>query len=722
MKFSTGLLSRIILLGMVFLLAGCSVFPLSIHLPLISVFWNQSFLRAIDPADSTTSTIDILAVYSQVQKNTLLIRLDFLRPINSNDNIKVILWDSPDFENSVQEAKIILQFTFENSHLAIISPKQKVSVSLYEESSDWLSFQITGLDPHNVDHATIIAAAGTTTVDTVDQVALHSVAQPANLFFSFFNTLPAATPAQALRRWDGAHTGPIGSRHGLRFLLENAEAFNIPITILDLKQPQSLYALSLLGQSSYIQQLVAEQLLFLPDVASGNAYTQAFTLQESRRAGLEYGIPISTAVYGALSNTFAGYDTYFYGSKENSTAIYTNATFRILPVSITDQSELLTEEGLTTSAIAMLAKVGSSKSASDLMIMGGDFPQTMWGDPTVVKKAFEYIASHPWINPLMFYDIVTLPSLPVSSYDQKCSNLLCFNDVQSSLLNSQQPNWQTNAYAQLSKLPYNAITSAAWDTFSLLTSPTDNAALAALRSQYQGTLDALLIAANWAADPHPMQICSESIAQTLCYLANENILAILSSIDGKILMLFSSDNKKATQWIAPFSQKIIGLSDPTLWKLSAGLASDPSLIEGAFAEKNKQHVIYQMELADERITFSYPDGTIKKTYELLENELIITVESDSTFSSLIPVFGDIQQKDGIIFVNEAATNNNQTKMTVDLMDSTVTFNSYLDSIDLMKDSENPSLAYPPGHYLPIPFSLINLENSGTFSIIFSFDQ
>ena len=45
----------------------------------------------------------------------------------------------------------------------------------------------------------------------------------------FWNTLPSATPAQTLRRWDGAHTGPMGGKHGLSVLLQAAASQGVPL-------------------------------------------------------------------------------------------------------------------------------------------------------------------------------------------------------------------------------------------------------------------------------------------------------------------------------------------------------------------------------------------------------------------------------------------------------------------------------------------------------------
>jgi hypothetical protein len=254
----------------------------------------------------------------------------------------------------------------------------------------------------------------------------------------------------------------------------------------------------------------------------------------------------------------------------------------------------------------------------------------------------------------------------------------------------------------------------------MLTSPTDNPVLVTLRSQYQGTLDALLIAAEWAAHPHPLQTCSESVSQTLCFLSNENILAVLSSMDGKMLMLFSDYDGKVIQWVAPYSQKIIGLSDSTMWNFVAGTASDPSLVEGAFIETIHPDINYQVGWVENKIIFSSQDGEKKKSYQLKEDQLIVTIETNTSSSYSLPVFGKIEQNDENIMITEDTARVDPSKLGIDFVNSAITVNSFLDSIDLLKEPENPSLAYPAGHYLPVPFSLIILENIGSFSAVFDF--
>ena len=93
------------------------------------------------------------------------------------------------------------------------------------------------------------------------------VPQPAPILLAFWNTFPATSPAQALRSWNGAHTGPFGGRHGLVNLLNAALKAKVPLTLVDIKTPSSLSALDTLGGgTNLLHTLIRESLLSLPDV------------------------------------------------------------------------------------------------------------------------------------------------------------------------------------------------------------------------------------------------------------------------------------------------------------------------------------------------------------------------------------------------------------------------------------------------------------------------
>ncbi len=87
---------------------------------------------------------------------------------------------------------------------------------------------------------------------------------PARYLLAFWNTFPAYTPLTALRRWDGAHTGPLGGRHGLWNLLRTARSAASPLILLDMNYPAALSALEFAGELELIKELQAERLLNSP--------------------------------------------------------------------------------------------------------------------------------------------------------------------------------------------------------------------------------------------------------------------------------------------------------------------------------------------------------------------------------------------------------------------------------------------------------------------------
>ncbi len=135
----------------------------------------------------------------------------------------------------------------------------------------------------------------------------------APVLFAFWNSFPAYTPAQALRRWRGAHTGPLGGRHGLFALLSSIRAAQVPVILLDAKNPPSLSALNYIDRLEVLRELSEQGLVILPDVLPGfttlpvnldtfrefidepDPYLHA--ARDSRVIAQEFNLPASGAVF-----------------------------------------------------------------------------------------------------------------------------------------------------------------------------------------------------------------------------------------------------------------------------------------------------------------------------------------------------------------------------------------------------------------------------------------
>jgi hypothetical protein len=210
--------------------------------------WAEA-LRALDPAEAANPAHDVTAVYVRQGNDVYQIRVDLLGFQTANDlALDIKIGD----DSTPEAAPLTLHIPSEDSPARItldpllatvivdvprssIPSRPRVDVSTPED-------EITGLTPDG-----------------------PVPARTAPLLLAFYDTFAGRFPAEALRSWDGAHSGPRGERHGLKHLLDAVEETQIPIVLLDLKEPENLSALDAMGVLPQIQQLEQDSLLLLPD-------------------------------------------------------------------------------------------------------------------------------------------------------------------------------------------------------------------------------------------------------------------------------------------------------------------------------------------------------------------------------------------------------------------------------------------------------------------------
>ncbi len=264
--------------------------------------WTYADLRLLDPVDNTsTPSTDILAVYFRTSGSDLEIRVDLLDlPLIPDYRLQIsldILPGGNPWDLSINiPANGRPSVTPANSNLIpriIRDPwMDTVTVRFNQINiSQPFTLQVASFTADESDPADV--------TDAVRSDAFPPV-QRAPLALVFWDVFPAATPAQALRHWAGAHTGPNGGRHGLKYILDNAGQYSIPVALLDLKTPASLAALDYLGITPQIQSLTSRSLLILPDVAYGEPAN--ISLGFSRRAAAGFGLPASLFVYDPALN------------------------------------------------------------------------------------------------------------------------------------------------------------------------------------------------------------------------------------------------------------------------------------------------------------------------------------------------------------------------------------------------------------------------------------
>ena len=215
---------------------------------------------------------------------------------------------------------------------------------------------------------------------------------------AFSQAFPATTPAAALRRWDGAHTGPYGERHGLHPLLDAAAENHIPLVLLDLKIPASLSALDLTGGVDQVNHMARNRLLILPDVVYGDP--GKISLTHSVEAAKAFSLPMGKFVYGS-GDPGGDYQLQFFSDPQEVSPVsiveWNGQKFLGLPSAVEEQT---TPDGLTLETRRTLIRAALEGGENRVVVLGGSLPDSTWGDSDAGLAGLSYIAAHPWIQPL----------------------------------------------------------------------------------------------------------------------------------------------------------------------------------------------------------------------------------------------------------------------------------------------------------------------------------
>ena len=674
--------------------------------------WVYADLRALDSRVAPTPATDILAVYTRTTDLSVDIRVDLL-DINAGDKylLKLALWDNRAF---LQNPLMI-----EISSTGIITTSgisdNKPAIWPRVVQNPWLDTITVNLnrsfigDRYRLDVATYT----TDPVRLADEVNnVHSDDQPpvkrAPLLVAFWDAFPATTPAQALRRWNGAHTGPLGDRHGLLHILNGAGQYGVPVALLDIKNPANLAALNFMGAVPKLKDLYAQGLLILPDVAYGEPTSAA--LDFSRRSAAGFDLPASQFVY-AISSDASGLTTPIPGyrlrfmSLADSTHVASSGGRRFIPLPSADAVEA-TQDGPALDVRRALIKAAISPDPADLVVLGGSLPRSTWGDSDKAYPTFEWIAAHPWIQPLTGADLLAFPARTQPSMSE--------------------PVVKTSAWLEdLRSAPQNAVTQSAWQMYLTLTAPTTDKQLQALNSVYLGQVGELLTAAKWAKNPAPRVGCTEDLngdGQAECILADQRFFAILEPAGARLTQFFYLDANGPHQLVGASWQFAVGLSDPSEWHPERGEAADPNVIPGAFTDSTDTWTVYTPTIRVDEITFTSPDGTRVKTYRLTENGIQVLYQADSPVSTRIPLAVDPQAfYSGPTDYRAALAPHSWSwglsgGSSVEVRtDAALSAEGFISAIPFLSLPEDPNLEYPNGNYLPFPLSLVTIHSDGNFS-------
>jgi len=205
--------------------------------------WGLEHLRLLDDSFALEPASDITAIFTRLAGTRCEIRLDFLD-----------LPDPPQYHVTLTLGGREIIFSDE------ARPPAEARLEV-DATTDILLISLADCAPAADTPLVIQTAAERLATTFGAQTAL----QPVRLQFAFYNTFfPAATPIQALRRWDGAHTGPRGERHGLHGLLNAAEKHQIPLTLFETNTSAVLSAIDAVGGTEQIRRMEKAGLLAMP--------------------------------------------------------------------------------------------------------------------------------------------------------------------------------------------------------------------------------------------------------------------------------------------------------------------------------------------------------------------------------------------------------------------------------------------------------------------------
>lgn len=719
--------------------------------------WRPADIRLISDATFDQTNPEIVAAYIRSAPNQLFLRVDFTEFISFDGQNLAIEFDYlcknstcqslDDSSKSKGYLKLKIsgteEFTITDHHQSnpistVTIDQDEILKSIIITINNPPAEISTGVGKVNIN---LYKDANPTPLSTSGWLPIRStrIHTRAPVIFAFSTSLKTATPAQLLRSWNGAHTGPLGQRHGLEQVLAAVEQFYIPVFLLDITTPDRLAALFLLGQSDRLESLYQNKVVFLPDSVTGppEYWQQTMEVNQYLQKGL--WSHKSASANSPFSSEIPGQYLIAFGKLKNSNYLrkWDNCNIVPLPdpagmIQASDANTLhwqADQNGLTMPAMAALLKSAHSSETNDLVVFGGNLPETTWADSAVIPQAFYQIENIPWIRVLTESDLITWKAKEFSNNSQiPCENILCHSKFATQI---DLPYKLNELEQRLSSVPINNAGLLAWLTYNRLTDASLDDATRLLNASYLDQVDRLITAAHWVENPGNITVCGVGLFDTDCILANNSQILFFNQQDGSLIAGFIQVGDDIHQWTAPFSQRATALSDPSDWIEKDGRQLDPAVQMGSFGlGPNMNQVVSRF--SENSLHFSASQSQSEITYRIDSTRLIIELNNPQQIGgSIILAPCPLDLFDTLS--TDSATSSCQSNfdcrvevagcLKIELSSSGVEFyslDSYRDSPVFTDPVEDPNKDYPAGHYLPTGYVTINYSTfaNGTITIAF----
>ena len=703
--------------------------------------WQYQDLRVLEAPNTPLPDLDLIAAYARETKTDLELRVDlFGSPAPFDYDLYMLLDSGPG-----GGGKLPLGMTTElDWDLLMVYPARGLPVAITAEGepsairprilrdgeTDSATVRLSLADlpesSHSITFQAFLAGEGENIADSIGPVQV--IGSPPNsrapLALVFWESLPSTTPAQALRRWDGAHTGPYGQRHGLSILLQEAARTGVPVAILDLKRADRLAALDALGGLPLLRTLLQEGLVILPDVGSGDPRVSAYSLAQNRQAAGLYKIPGSPFGFGAFSADPPHRYRAMFARLPDAAHVLQWGRLRLIPLPAGpgEEGETAGQPGLGLSARRALLETALSADAEDLVVLGGELPSSPWGDLLYARPAFAYLAGHPWVQVLDGDDLLHFPARQGSP---ACVDLLCLAETESSTSSIQD-----SARAQLEDAPDQLFTRLAWQTYLGLTEPTSDSRLTELRAGYLGQVGRLAAAAEWNLNPREQATCTEDLSgdgNPDCILSSKELFLVIDPRGARLVLAAARTPDGPIQLVGPRSQLIAGLGDPSEWRPELGEAGDPQEIPGGFADSTDAWALYEIISSQPgEMVFSNPQSGLRKTYRLSDEGFQVMYEASQPVSTRLPLllldrgafqpgwYARYQANHQLLPDQWSWMLDGGPQVDVTAAGASLDAHSFSESMPVLGQPEDPNSAYSPGHFFPFPLAVVDISAEGNF--------
>ncbi len=744
--------------------------------------WQNQHFRYIDPLDSTDPNSDLIAVETQFVRPSLLtsqqqlfLRLDFLsRSVDTSDSILIFFDTAPGGLNQhplLGKMDISWEFylVIHSNQIYILDQDNQPlpgfqTVIFQQADQDYLEISIRTLKENiYIPDNTLIQIYSITTtnqsvLDKSDPICLSSLPlAPVKVMMAFWNTYQVTTPLQALRRWDGAHTGPLGRRHGLSNLLRTAQAQGIPIILLDLKTPISLSALDFSSKLEILLPLASVNSIILPDniplYGIDNLTDAKVTEIFYENVVQDFGFSKSPFLFipkftPSFHNGYLQNHSFLFTLSNDLHSYvhsrkYGDKWILEIPDGIASAQYQPDENGLSIALKKELVEaiIAENRGNPQLIAIGGDLPHSTWGDSQIAHAAFAELSQIPWVhieNPqdVLAWRIPSPPNIP--------NEIIVSNENQIGL--NPLPPLKTPRLAFLRESFLKTL-------FPINPPPK----YSELRKSIVAIFPAYPFVDDWFRQPRSISECPVDISgdgQADCILANDLLFLWIDSSNGGIIFLFYRAGEQLHQVISPGFTLASGLTDPSQWDFSQGIYAEKRVDTAALHDKSPYS---DFGIGKGTMWFNYQirqsvniNNQIDDKIVRLRNNQIEVVYRDSARSNLIIPLNldpwgrfEVDWADNYKICTEynpAATVNNlcwsyhPSKTYADLSvrvsaqalpnDAKVSTHPIILSIDTFKDTinrfshtEDPNQDKPIGNFLPFPMSLIRVLSPNPVSLL-----